>query len=78
MSHSSENFKFAQLPAPRKEFVSQTLLMREFFTGQHEKVLAQNTSGETKVISRLGVMQSRATRSWLSTRRTSRNWIDFR
>jgi hypothetical protein len=27
--------------------------MRDFFTGQHEKILIQNTKGEKKVVSKL-------------------------
>lgn len=47
----SEGFKFAELPQPRKEFEEQALQLREFFSGQHEKILVQNTKGEKKVVS---------------------------
>lgn len=32
---SSESFKFAELPAPRKEYTGQAIASREGFTGQH-------------------------------------------
>ena len=47
---SSESFKFAELPQPRKEFEAEALQLRDFFTGQHEKILIQNTKGEKKVV----------------------------
>ena len=50
---SSESFKFAELPQPRKEFEVEAIKLREFFTGQHEKILIQNTKGEKKIISKL-------------------------
>jgi hypothetical protein len=49
---SSESFKFAELPQPRKEFEAEALQLRDFFTGQHEKILIQNTKGEKKVVSK--------------------------
>jgi radial spoke head protein 9 len=43
---SSEDFKFAELPAQRHEFDARVKHMGEFFTGQHEKILIKG-GGET-------------------------------
>jgi hypothetical protein len=50
VSYSSEDFKFAELPAPRHEHSQYALKINDFFTGQHEKILLKN-SNEPKTLS---------------------------
>lgn len=39
---SSEDFKFAELPQPRLEFVDRVCKMDDYFTGQHEKIILKS------------------------------------
>jgi radial spoke head protein 9 len=47
---SSEDFRFAELPAQRQEFASRVKSMGLFFTGQHEKILIKGSGQAGKAI----------------------------
>jgi len=49
-SLSSEDFKFAELPAPRNEYASRVNKMDDYFSGQHEKILFKINSEASKVL----------------------------
>ena len=49
-SRSSEDFKFAELPAPRNEYASRVNKIDDYFSGQHEKILFKVNNEGSKVL----------------------------
>lgn len=49
-SLSSEDFKFAELPAPRLEFADRAARIDDYFSGQHEKNLFKGSSEPQKAV----------------------------
>lgn len=47
---STDDFKFAELPQPRKEFAEHVKTSNDFFTGQQEKILVKTQNEAPKII----------------------------
>lgn len=47
---SNDDFKFAELPEPRKEFADRARTLNDFFSGQHEKIIIKTQNEAPKII----------------------------